>query len=463
MFHCTACGYKSVKWLGKCPLCEGWETFAEEAEVSEEHPIVKEKTAPKLFGNINEKKIPRILTGIEGFDRILGGGIVNGETVLIGGEPGVGKSTLLLEVAGKLSFIGKTLYVSAEESPEQVSVRADRLRPKEAPSIPEGRSASNKDQSKSDFSRLYILGEDDLGKVYEHIESNDFKFVIIDSIQVVYSSRYEGAKGSVSQIKGCADYLTQIAKIKGCAIFIVGHVTKDGAIAGPKLLEHIVDCVFYFEGEMLSDYRLLRATKNRFGPTGDIVVFEMSSNGLKEVKKLDEIFLPHQSEPVSGSSVVCVIEGLRPLLVELQSLVSKASFGVVRRRSLGFDFNRFSLLVAIIEKRLKISLSAEDIFLNVAGGLRINDPAADLGACVAMLSSLKDKALPSHNVFIGEVGLGGELRRVNNINLRLKELARASTKRAFIASSNLKEVDKSFRFAIEGFGQLKDVVNEVFH
>ncbi|MDD5584302.1 MAG: DNA repair protein RadA [Candidatus Omnitrophica bacterium] len=443
MFHCSGCGYKSIKWLGKCPLCEGWETFVEEQEVRDDAALPKEKTTPRLVGDINQKELPRVLTRIEGFDRILGGGLVNGETVLIGGEPGVGKSTLLLEVAAQLSHTGKTLYVSAEESPEQVVIRARRL--------------------KSDFSRLYIVGEDNLETVYEHVKEQDFKFVIIDSIQVVHSLRYEGAKGSVTQIRGCADYLTQIAKTLGITVFIVGHVTKEGAIAGPKLLEHIVDCVFYFEGEILSNYRILRSTKNRFGPTGDIVVFEMTSEGLKEVKKTNEIFLPHQAQSISGSSVVCVIEGLRPLLLELQSLVSRATFGTVRRRSLGFDFNRFSLLVAIIEKRLKVALSSEDVFLNVAGGLRINDPAADLGAVIAIISSFKEKEIPCNNVFIGEVGLGGELRRVNNINLRLKELERAGTKRCFLSQANMKEVDKNFRFAIEGYTSLKEVVEEVFH
>jgi DNA repair protein RadA/Sms len=242
----------------------------------------------------------------------------------------------------------------------------------------------------------------------------------------------------------------------------VGHVTKDGAIAGPKLLEHIVDCVLYFEGESLSYYRLLRATKNRFGPTGDIAVFEMGASGLKEVKKLDDIFLPHQEDSISGSSVVAVMEGLRPVLIELQSLVSRGSFGVVRRRSLGFDFNRFSLLIAIIEKRLKISLSSEDVFLNVAGGLKITDPAADLGAVIAIISSFKEKDVPLDTVFMAEVGLAGELRRVNNINLRMKEIERANFKRCFIAKGNKKELDKGFGIEIVAYAQLSEVTQLFF-
>jgi DNA repair protein RadA/Sms len=245
-------------------------------------------------------------------------------------------------------------------------------------------------------------------------------------------------------------------------IFIIGHVTKEGAIAGPKLLEHIVDCVLYFEGESLSNYRILRATKNRFGPTGDIAVFEMGSSGLKEVKKITDIFLPHKEQFIAGSCVVCVIEGLRPIVIELQSLVSRASFGVVRRRSLGFDFNRFSLLVAIIEKRLKLSLSNEDVFLNVAGGLKITDPAADLGAVLAIVSSFKEKEVPFGDAFIGEVGLAGELRRINNVNLRLKEIERANFKQCYIPASNLKEIDKEFKLKIIGLSSLKEVTEDVF-
>jgi DNA repair protein RadA/Sms len=442
MYYCSSCGYKSVKWLGKCPLCSGWETFNQEKEEKDTLSVVKDETAPKLLKDIESIEGKRIATGIEEFDRLLGGGLVIGETVLVGGEPGVGKSTILLEVASRLSQSQKTLYVSAEESPQQVALRAKRF--------------------EGDFSNLYILGEDDLERVYGHIKEHGFQFVVIDSIQVVYSSRYEGSKGSVNQIKGCADYLTQIAKSLGIVIIIVGHVTKDGAIAGPKLLEHIVDCVLYFEGESLSNYRLLRASKNRFGPVGDIAVFEMTSCGLKEVKKITDIFLPHAGTSISGSCVVSALEGWRPILIELQSLVGRATFGVVRRRSLGFDFNRFSLIVAIIEKRLKVSLAGEDIFLNVAGGIKINDPAADLGAAIAIISSFKEKEVSLSNVFIGEIGLAGELRKVNNINLRLKEIERANFKRCFVPESSLKDIDKGFTVKIEGFSSLGEVADKVF-
>lgn len=442
MFVCTNCGYKSVKWMGKCPLCSAWESFSEEP-TAEKGVFTRKRVPPVLLKDITGTDYERILTGIEEFDRILGGGLVFGQVSLIGGEPGVGKSTLLLEIASRLADYDKTLYVSAEESPQQVAIRSKRL--------------------KGNFDNLYILGEDNLEQVYRYIQDEGFKFIVIDSIQVVYCPQYEGSKGSVPQIRGCADYLTQIAKSLGVIIFIVGHVTKEGAIAGPKLLEHIVDSVLYFEGEQLSDYRILRAIKNRFGPTGNIAVFEMISQGLREVKEVADLFLPHKEETVPGSCVAAIMEGVRAILVELQSLVSKSNFGMARRRSLGFDFNRFSLLTAIIEKRLKFSLSGEDVFLNAAGGLKINDPAADLAAVMAIISSYQEKEIFSSAVFIGEVGLAGELRRVSNINLRLKEVERTNFKRCFIASSNLKEVDKGFKFRIDGFSNLKDVVDEVFH
>ncbi|UCC94520.1 MAG: DNA repair protein RadA [Candidatus Omnitrophota bacterium] len=441
MFYCSQCGYKSVKWLGRCPTCNSWETFAEEKDY-EGGQVMREKMSPQLLKNIEESEFFRTSTGLKEFDHIIGGGLVRGEVLLVGGEPGVGKSTLLLEVASLLSQEGKTLYVSAEESPQQVALRTKRLQ--------------------RNFDNLYILGEDDLRLVYEYVKEYEFKFIVIDSIQVVQHPDYEGSKGSISQIKGCADYLTQIAKSSGIAIFIVGHVTKEGAIAGPKLLEHIVDCVLYFEGETLSHYRILRTAKNRFGPTGDIAVLEMTSVGLKEVRRTTDIFLPHKEKSVSGSSVVCVIEGLRPILIEMQALVSRANFGVARRRCLGFDFNRFSLLVAIIEKRLKCSLSSEDVFLNVAGGLKITDPAADLGAAISIVSSYKERDVSLNSAFIGEVGLAGELRRVNNINLRLKEAERTHFKHCFIPESNIKEVEGKFDCKIEGRSSLKEVVDGVF-
>lgn len=444
MYICSECGYQSVKWMGKCPNCGGWETFQQkETKSLSNQPRSKAKAVPRLLKDVGGLTEQRYQTHFSELDRILGGGLVSGQVVLIGGEPGVGKSTLLLEVASKLSKEGKTMYVSAEESPQQIGVRARRLK-------------------KVSVDRLYISDEEKVENIYKTIENEQFKFIVIDSIQVMTSSFAGGIKGSVLSIRSCADYLTEIAKTLGVVIFIVGHVTKSGTIAGPKLLEHVVDSVLYFEGEILSNYRILRSIKNRFGPTGDIAVFDMTSTGLSEVKKTNDIFLPHKKESSSGSCVICPLEGLRPILVELQSLVSQATFSTVRRRSLGFDFNRFSLLVAIIEKRLKVKISGEDIFLNVAGGLKINDPAADLGAVVAIISSFLEKRVPSETVFIGEVGLGGELRRVRNINSRLKEIDRASFKYCYIPEANQKEVDKKFSNKVFGFSNLDEVYKEFF-
>jgi len=333
--------------------------------------------------------------------------------------------------------------VSAEESVEQIALRAKRL-----------------GLSGDDF---YLLNEEDIDQVYEHIKRERFDFVIVDSIQVVHHPRIGTQKGSVPQIKGCADFLTQIAKTTGTIVFIVGHVTKDGAIAGPKLLEHIVDCVLYFESEVISYYRILRTIKNRFGATGELAAFQMTQDGLREVESLSGILLPSHQNPIAGSSIVCVIEGVRPLVLELQSLVSKASFGVVRRRSLGFDFNRFSLLIAIIEKRLKFMCTIDDVFLNVSGGLKINDPSADLGACMAIISSHKDKIIPSQTVFLGEVGLAGEIRPLNNINARLKEIHRSGFREVFMPEANLKEVDvQSKEVTINPVNTLKEVVHQIW-
>ncbi|OQX80542.1 MAG: DNA repair protein RadA [Candidatus Omnitrophica bacterium 4484_70.1] len=435
MYYCLNCGYKSIKWLGKCPACDSWESFLEEKK--EEDTFLKRSSTPLLLREIDVKDTQRVTTGIEEFDRILGGGIVKGEVILIGGEPGVGKSTFLLEVGARLSQEGRVLYLNAEESPYQVSIRAKRL--------------------KANFAHFYVLDEDNLVEVQKIIEKEKYNVVIVDSIQVVYHPKIEAQRGSPVQIKGCADFLTRIAKLQGITIFIVGHVTKEGIIAGPKLLEHIVDCVLYFESEKISNYRVLRATKNRFGSTGDIAVFEMTSWGLRQVNLLSNLFLPHRDKEIAGSCVVCVIEGVKPFLVEIQSLVNRTSFSMVKRKTAGFDPNRFTLLIATIEKRLRLSLASYDIFLNVAGGMRITDPAADLGAIVAIVSSLKEKIFSSY-VFLGEVGLAGEVRAVNNINLRLREIKRGGFKNCFLPQDNLKEVDEeSNSLNLYGVASIKEI------
>ncbi|MCK4809472.1 MAG: DNA repair protein RadA [Candidatus Omnitrophica bacterium] len=444
MFACNSCGYKSIKWLGKCPVCESWESFIEEEVLISKNGPEWLSSRPTLLKEVSSQKTERISTRIAELDKVLGGGLVRGEVILVGGEPGVGKSTLLLETGSKLSEVSKVLYVSAEESTEQVSLRAKRL----------NISADN----------LYFLNEDNLENIYRHLKEEKFDFLIVDSIQAVCHPGINAQKGSVSQIKGCADFLTRIAKTSGVVVFIVGHVTKDGSIAGPKLLEHIVDCVLYFESEILSTYRILRATKNRFGPAGELAAFEMTSLGLREVKSLFDLFLPHKDKTIAGSCIVCVVEGIRPIILELQSLAGRSGFGMVRRRSIGFDFNRFCLLIAIIEKRLKIPLSSEDVFFNVSGGIKINDPSADLGACLAIISSYKEKTTPLGFIFLGEVGLGAEIRPISNINLRLKAIKRGGIfKKVFIPQVNLKEVEVNLGdVKIKGVSALKEVVQEIW-
>mgnify|MGYP000654456989 CR=1 FL=1 len=442
MFVCSECGYHSTKWLGRCPICNRWQSFyeAEDTEIEKDNLIREE--APQLFSNIEEKKTVKFPTNIKEFDSILGGGLVEGEVVLIGGEPGVGKSTLLLQIGASLSHTKKVLYVSAEESPQQINFRAQRL---------------NKD-----FSKLYIVSEDNVLNIYKYFKEYNFEVILVDSIQVIHHPDVESVRGSINQVKSCAEFLMRLAKTKDVTVIIIGHITKEGSLAGPKLLEHIVDCVLYFEQEMLSSYRILRATKNRFGATGQIAVFEMTSLGLKEVKNISDVFLPHKDNPVAGSAICCALEGFRPLLIELQALVSKSNLTVVRRRAVGFDFNRFSLLIATIEKRLRLALHTQDIFLNVAGGVKISDPAVDLAALCAIISSFREKELEANSVFIGEVGLAGELRPISHLSLRLKEIERAGFKQCFVPKGNINEIDKgSYSFNIVGLSSAEEILEVI--
>jgi len=430
-----------VKWIGKCPLCGSWDSFQEELATTDEFPRTAAKPLP--LTEASGIDLERIRTDGGEFDKVLGGGLVKGEVVLVGGEPGVGKSTLLLQITSHLAKHGKVLYVSAEESVEQVSLRAQRL--------------------KLNFSNVYIVNEDNLEEVLTCIKEGEFSFFIVDSIQVIYHPRFGTQRGSINQLKGCANFLARIAKTMSIPVFIIGHVTKEGAISGPKLLEHIVDCVLYFEGENISDYRILRTVKNRFGPTGEIGVFQMTHKGLCGVTSLADLFLPHREAAIPGSSVVCVVEGARPILLEIQSLVSKAGFGIVRRKVSGFDYNKFSLLVAMIEKRLKVHLSNEDVFLNVAGGVKIDDPAADLGAVLSIISSYKEKNIPHEFVFLGEVGLGGELRAISNIGLRLKEVERGGFTQCIIPQANSKEAQLvSSSLAVKGFDTVEEVIKLIW-
>jgi DNA repair protein RadA/Sms len=424
VFSCQSCGYQSPKWLGRCPDCGSWNSFVEE-DYAPPSAAGKERVSlyrdePVLLKDVKAEEENRLKTGIQELDRVLGAGIVRGSVILIGGDPGVGKSTISLQVSNQLARQGITvLYVSGEESVAQTKLRAKRL-------------------GSLDSEQLYIVNQTDLSAITEHIRKLKPAVVVIDSIQVVFSPDITSSAGSVSQVRECAGMLTQLAKTTGTSIFIIGHVTKEGTIAGPRVLEHIVDTVLYFEGDRFAVYRILRAVKNRFGSTNEIGVFEMSSSGLNEVKNPSEIFLCERPKDVSGSVVTSILEGTRPLLVEIQALVSKASFGYARRRAQGFDFNRLSLMVAVLEKRIGLHLEAEDIFVNVAGGIKIEDPAADLAVGAAIASALREDPLMADTLVLGEVGLAGEVRSVTQALLRINEAEKMGFKHCIMPKNNLK-------------------------
>jgi len=427
IFSCQNCGYQAPKWLGRCPDCNSWNTFVEE-DYSAPLAKQKERTAlykdePVLLKDVEAKDTDRVKTHIQELDRVLGGGIVRGSVILIGGDPGVGKSTISLQVSDQLTESGESvLYVSGEESVHQTKLRAQRL-------------------GKLNAGNLYIVNQTDLSLIVEYIKKIKPQFVIIDSIQVVFYPTISSSPGSVSQVRECASILTQLAKTSGISIFIIGHVTKEGTLAGPRVLEHIVDTVLYFEGDRFSIYRILRAVKNRFGSTNEIGVFQMSSEGLKEVKNPSEIFLSERPKEVSGSVVTSILEGTRPLLVEIQALVSKSSFGYARRRAQGFDYNRLSLLIAVLEKRIGLHLELEDIFVNVAGGIRIEDPAADLAVAVAIFSAFRERLVVIDTVFLGELGLAGEIRSITQAGLRINEAEKLGFKHCVLAKNNFKNLD----------------------
>jgi len=424
VFSCQNCGYQSPKWLGRCPDCNNWNSFVEEDYAvpsgKSKERVALYKDEPVLLKDVEVRDTDRIKTQIAELDRVLGGGIVPGSVVLVGGDPGIGKSTISLQVSNQLTRQGRTvLYVSGEESVAQTKMRAKRL-----------------DQNET--GKLYIVNQTDLSLIIEYIKKINPDTVIIDSVQVIFEPSISSSPGSVSQVRECAGILTQLAKTTNTSIFIIGHVTKEGTLAGPRVLEHIVDTVLYFEGDRFSVYRILRAVKNRFGSTNEIGVFEMGSEGLKEVNNPSEIFLSERPKDVSGSIVVSILEGSRPLLVEIQALVSKSSFGYARRRAQGFDYNRLSLLVAVLEKRIGLHLEAEDIFVNVAGGIKIEDPAADLGVAVAMASAFREQLAVPETVVLGEVGLAGEVRSISQVSLRINEAEKLGFKNCILPRNNYK-------------------------
>ncbi|MBF0331335.1 MAG: DNA repair protein RadA [Candidatus Omnitrophica bacterium] len=424
-FVCQSCGQESTRWIGKCPGCQSWNTFVEETSVARPKEntvrgLVANTDEPVLLKDIAPGREERYKTGMAEFDRVLGGGLVAGSVTLIAGDPGIGKSTIALQAACLLSTQGlKVLYVSGEESTAQTKMRADRILNKTANS-------------------LFIVNQIDVNIIVEFINKLEPDVVVVDSIQVVYQSGLESSPGSVSQVRESASLLTQMAKSRGMAMFLIGHVTKDGAIAGPRVLEHIVDTVLYFEGERYSAYRVLRAVKNRFGSTNELGVFEMTSSGLAEVSNPSEIFLSERAKQSSGSVVVPILEGTRPFLVEVQGLVARSAFGMVRHKAQGFDANRLALLVAVLEKRVGIRLEDQDIFLNVVGGVRVEDPAADLGVALAVASSFLDKPVPSDIAILGEVGLSSEVRSVAHIVTRLNEAEKLGFKRCIMPKNNIK-------------------------
>ncbi|MBF0533327.1 MAG: DNA repair protein RadA, partial [Candidatus Omnitrophica bacterium] len=422
LFICQSCGAESPRWVGKCSNCEGWNTFAEEVAVSSKQKPTTAVFAdkPVLLKSVVPLSEQRYITGIKEFDSVMGGGIVPGAVTLIGGDPGIGKSTLALQIACRLSQQGhKVLYVSGEESVQQTSLRARRLV-----------------DEKNDL--LYIVNQIDITAILQYIKTMKPTAVVIDSVQVVYHPDISSAPGSVSQVRECAAAVTQAAKTMGIAAFLIGHVTKEGMIAGPRVLEHIVDTVLYFEGERYSTYRVLRAVKNRFGSTNEIGVFEMTGRGLEEVANPSEIFLSERPQDAVGSVVVPVIEGTRPFLVEVQGLVSRSSYGIARHKAQGFDPNRLAILIAVLEKRMGLSLGDKDVFVNVAGGVKLEDPAADLAVATAIASAGLDKPVSPDTVILGEVGLSSEVRSVSQIAARLKESVKLGFRHCVMPRNNLR-------------------------
>jgi DNA repair protein RadA/Sms len=423
-FCCQECGQESAKWLGKCPGCQAWNTFVEEVESITKTQMTHSSllhTKEKAISIINIKsgEEQRILTGNKELNRVLGGGLVPGSLLLVGGDPGIGKSTLLLQTSYDLTQVGKkVLYISGEESVRQTKLRADRL------------NASSE--------LLYVLCETNLEQIEESIEEVQPDFVVIDSIQTVYHPAVSSAPGSVSQVRECTGHFMRIAKIKGIATVLVGHVTKEGAIAGPRMLEHMVDCVLYFEGERHHSYRLLRAVKNRFGSTNEIGIFEMRESGLVEVSNPSELFLSERSLGVAGSTVVASMEGTRPVLVELQALVSATNFPSPRRMATGIDHNRLTLIIAVLEKRMGMFLQNQDAYVNVAGGIKLDEPAVDLAIAVSIASSLRDQPTQPFDVVFGEVGLTGEVRGVSRVDQRVREAEKLGFRRVIVPEKSLK-------------------------
>ncbi|MGE5474134.1 MAG: DNA repair protein RadA [Ignavibacteriales bacterium] len=438
-FVCQECGYETPRWLGKCPSCNAWGSLVEEIIEKNTSKRLGEgaaETNPIKLSQISFEDEERYETRMKEFDRVLGGGVVKGSLVLVGGDPGIGKSTLLLQICNSINIDGNILYVSGEESIRQIKMRADRL----------GVARDN----------LFLISENNMEIIEQTIDKIEPKMIIIDSIQTVFLQEISSAPGSVSQVREAASRLMHIAKKKNISTFIIGHVTKEGAIAGPRVLEHMVDAVLYFEGERHFSYRILRAVKNRFGSTNEIGMFEMKDQGLTEVLDMSAVLLSERPGDIPGSVIVSSMEGSRPILIEIQALVSYTPFGMPRRMANGLDYNRVILLTAVLEKRLGLNLSNQDVYINVVGGIRLDEPAVDLGVMSAIASSFKNKNTRPATVMIGEVGLTGEIRAVNGIEKRINEAKKSGFKCCIIPDGNVKLIDRKNFNSIEIIG-VKDV------
>ncbi|GAB2025750.1 DNA repair protein RadA [Lactovum odontotermitis] len=447
MFVCQNCGYKSPKELGRCPHCGEWASFVEEVEVKEvpnaRKTLSGEKSRPIKLGEVNREDVPRVETDLDEFNRVLGGGVVPGSLVLIGGDPGIGKSTLLLQVSAQLATRGEVLYVSGEESAQQIKLRAERLT----------------DDKEADF---YVYAETNMAAVRQEIERLNPNFLIIDSIQTIMSPEIESTQGSVSQVRQVTNELMQIAKMNNIAVFIVGHVTKEGTLAGPRTLEHMVDTVLYFEGERQNSFRILRAVKNRFGSTNEIGIFEMQTSGLREVLNPSEVFLSERLEGATGSAIVAALEGTRPILVEIQALTTPTLFGNAKRTVSGVDYNRVGLILAVLEKRAGLLMQNQDAFLKSAGGVKIDEPAIDLAIAVALASSYKDQPTNPSECFIGEIGLTGEIRRVVRLEQRISEAAKLGFKKAYVPKSALDNLSIPKSIKVIGVETISEVLKLIF-
>ncbi len=446
VFFCQSCGYESSKWMGQCPGCREWNTFVEETVDKKAEKILSSdhgKThKPVSLNSVVMEQEERIQTGMQEFDRVLGGGIVPGSLVLVGGDPGIGKSTLLLQICQILSQMKRsTLYISGEESLQQIKIRADRI----------GQFTDS----------LHLLCETNLNTIRAMIEREKPQIVIIDSIQTMYSEDITSAPGSVSQVREATSAFMQIAKGVGITIFIVGHVTKEGVVAGPRVLEHMVDTVLYFEGDRHAAYRILRSVKNRFGSTNEIGVFEMGSNGLKQVLNPSEYMLSGKPEGASGSIVTCSLEGTRPILLEVQALVCRSNFGIPRRTAAGADMNRLNLLMAVLEKRNGMPMGNCDAYVNIAGGIRMTEPALDLGIVLALVSSFKDISISEKTICFGEVGLSGEVRAVNMAQQRVQEAKKLGFETCILPKVCLKNMGKTEGIQLIGVSDVREAIQAI--